>query len=196
MKRFVGTLGVAVAVLMGVSAPASAAHANPHPKKSKKKCKAGRTFQKGKCRRVSVVPPALPGPRGPRSLVRATLISDGPASLWLQVTGVQGRAGYFPSEGGTLNEIPNAHYSGGANPYGPGTESFTDDLFYGDYGSIWVPSPGNRGFSFTRCYGGTDATGPSHVSFTTVDRNGIVQQASWTIPPASGPQVTGCATYQ
>jgi hypothetical protein len=190
--KALAVIGLSLALGLGGVAGAQASSGHHHPV-AKKKCKHGWTPRKGKCRRVKAPPLPPQAPPSPSSIVRATLTWDGPARLWMQVTGQQGRAGYFPGEG-LLNEIPNAHYEGGMGESGPRTETFTDDLFYGGYGFTYYPSPGNRGFGFTECYGGTSGTDPSHVSFTWVGATGLVSHDSWTITPPAGPETTGCAT--
>jgi len=195
MKRL-AVIGLVLALGLSTCAVAQASSGPHHPvgkHKKKKKCKANRTFRKGKCRRVKqpkVPPLALPSPH---SIVRATLSWDGPAYLGMQVSGQQGRAGYFPGEGGVLNEIPSAHYSRGTGGPGPETETFTDDLFSGTYGSVPVPN-GNREFGFGYCYQGSAGPGPSHVDYTWVTSWGLVDHRSWTIDPSGG-AVTLCATF-
>jgi len=192
--RKLAALGLIVLLSLG---GAQMVNASPHDATSaaspKKKCKKGLVRKKGKCRRKWKLP-ARP-PASPISIVRATLSWDGPARLWIQVAGQHGRAGYFPGEGGVLNQIPNAHYAGGMGEPGPRTDTFTDDLFYGGYGFTIHPSPGNRELGFTTCYGGTSGTDPSHASFTWVTASGLVNHGSWTITPPGGPEVTGCVTY-
>jgi hypothetical protein len=192
MKRLVGVLGVALIASIAVGAVASASAAGPHPAKAKKKCKkSGWIRKKGKCVRLTPPPPTPSQPQGPHPFVRATLTWDGPASLWLQIQGSQGRAGYFSGEG-VLNQIPDAYYSGDTGGPGPRTETFTDNIFSGGYNTVPIPNS-NRSFSFTYCHGGSGAT-PSNVTLETVGANGVVNRGSWTIPPSSGPQPTGCAT--
>jgi hypothetical protein len=186
----------ALTAASGASANASeGGHAVPakaKKKKKKKKCKKGRVFSKGKCREVKI--PAVGTPQ-PNSVVRASLSWDGPALFDLQIADAQGRrAGHYPGEG-VLNEIPNASYSGGAGGPGPETDTFTDDLFYGGPGSIYYPSPGNRGFAVTICDHAYGGSAPVHVSFTQVEANGLVDQSQWTITGSSGPVPTGCVTY-
>jgi hypothetical protein len=195
MKGLAGALVLMLVLTLGLATATRASEPNGHTvtAKAKKKCKKGRTFRKGKCRKVKV--PQMGAPHGPNSIIRASLSWDGPALFDLQVSDGQGRrAGHYPGEG-ILNEIPNAHYSGGGGGPGPETDTFTDDLFYGGVGFIYYPSPGNRGFAVTICdhaYGGPD---PVHVSFTRVDVNGVVASSQWTVQPSGGPVATGCATY-
>jgi hypothetical protein len=183
------TLALTVGFVGAVAVSDGAAHAAAA--KAKKKCKKGHVFRKGKCRRVK-----LPG-RGtlpPNSIVRASLSWDGPAYFDLQIADAEGRrAGYYPGEG-ILNEIPNAHYSGGPGGPGPETDTFTDDLFYGGPGYIWFPSPGNRGFAVTVCNHAYNGPAPVHVTFMKVEANGIVDSNEWTQMPVSGPQATSCWT--
>jgi hypothetical protein len=190
MKRPI-SIGLSFALVIAMSAAASASAQASHGTHSKaKKCKHGRVFRKGKCRKTRIPPLAVPSPH---PIVRATLSWDGPAYLGMQVSGQQGRAGYFPGEGGVLNEIPNAHYSRGTGGPGPETETFTDDLFSGGYGSVPVPN-GNREFGFGYCYQGSAGPGLSHVDYTWVTSWGLVNHRSWTIDPSGG-AVTLCATF-
>jgi hypothetical protein len=191
MKRLAVIIGLALALGLGGGAVAQASSGHHHPV-AKKKCKAGRTFRKGKCRRRVTIPPPGTSLASPNSIVRASLSTDGPAYVWMQVTGQQGRAGYFPGEG-VLNEIASAHYSGGAGGPGPETDTFTDDLFYGGYGFIYYPSPGNRGFSFTFCEHGVAGPDPVHVQYMFVEANGLVDRFSWTLTPGSS--VHSCLGY-
>jgi hypothetical protein len=188
MTRLGQIMGVA-AVLVCLSAP-GAASADPHPAKPKKECKAAWVLHKGKCHRRKT---RRPPPAKPVSLVRASLTWDGPANLWLEIRGSEGRAGFF-SEQGVLNEIPNALFVRHGDPGGPGDETFTDNLFYGGYGWTYWPSPGNRNFTYTICDNPPDGTEPIHASLMTVGANGGVSQSSWTITPQPGPQPSGCAT--
>ena len=183
MKRL-ACIGVSLALVIAMSAADGASATVRHGTHSKaKKCKHGKVFRKGRCRHLNI-PPPLGGSRPPNSIVRASLTTDGPAYVWMQVTGQQGRAGFFPGEG-VLNEIPNAHYSGGAGGPGPETDTFTDDLFYGGISYIWYPSPGNRGFSLTICENGTAGPDPVRVHYTFVEANGLLDQWDWTLNPAS-----------
>jgi hypothetical protein len=195
MKGFAVVVALILGVTVGLAGVATASKQASHAvaAKTKKKCKGGRTYRKGKCRRRGTFPP-LPGttPASPNSIVRASLSWDGPANVWMQVSGQQGRAGYFPGEG-VLNEIPNAHYSGGTGGPAPETDTFTDDLFYGGYGFIYYPSPGNRGFSFTFCENGVAGPDPVHVQYMFVEANGLVDRFSWTLTPGS--LVHSCLGY-
>jgi hypothetical protein len=191
MKRLV-CIGLSFALVMGMSATGDASANGRHGGHSKaNRCKHGKVFRKGKCRKVKL-PPAL-GMSSPHAIVRATMTWDGPALLGMQVTGEQGRAGYFPGEGGVVNEIPNAHYTRGTGGPGPETETLTDDVFWGDYGSVPVPN-GNRPFSFGYCYQGSAGPEPSHVTYTWVTSWGLPREQTWTIDPTS-PAITLCATF-
>jgi hypothetical protein len=190
--KALAVIGLSLALGLGGGAVAQASSGHHHPV-AKKKCKHGWTPRKGKCHRVKPgpIPPLTPAP--PHSIVRATLSWDGPALLGMQVSGQQGRAGYFPDEGGVLNEIPNAHYSRGTGGPGPETETFTDDLFSGGYGSVPFPN-NNRGFGFGYCYQGSAGPGTSRVTYTWVTSWGLVNHDSWTIDPSGG-AITLCATF-
>jgi hypothetical protein len=188
MKRFV-CIGLSFALVMGMSATAGASANGRHGAHSKaKRCKRGKVFRKGKCRKPQIPPLVVPPAH---SIVRATLSWDGPAYMSLQVWGAEGRAGYFPGEGGVLNEIPNAHYSGVAGAPGPGTETFVDDLFQGDYGSVPVPN-GNRGFAFGECTDGSAGPEASHVTMMWLTSWGLVDRSSWTVNPSGAGR--SCAT--
>jgi hypothetical protein len=193
MKRLAVIIGLGLALGLGGGAVAQASSGHHHHPVAKKKCKDNWTFREGKCRRVKpreIPPPVLPSPH---SIVRATLSWDGPAYLDMQVGGQQGRSGYFPGEGGVLNEIPNAHYSRGTGGPGPETETFIDDLFSDGYGSVPFPN-GNREFGFGYCYRGSAGPEPSHVDYTWVTSWGLVDHQSWTINPPDW-LGTSCATF-
>jgi hypothetical protein len=192
MKGGAWIVALALALTVGIGASASASEGGPAvPAKAKKnKCKHGKVFRKGKCRKAKIPPLAVPSPH---SIVRATLSWDGPAYLGMQVSGQQGRAGYFPSEGGVLNEIPNAHYNRGTGGPGPESETFTDDLFSGGNGSVPFPN-GNRSFGFGYCYQGSAGPELSHVTYTWMTSTGLVNHQSWTIDPTAD-AITLCATF-
>jgi hypothetical protein len=180
-------LALMLVLTLGLASVTSASAPVGHAASPKaKKCKHGWILRKGKCRKKTApsVPTFVPPPSPPpHALVRATLNWDGPALLWLQVWGTQGRAGYFPDDGGVLNEIPNAQYSGDSGGPGPRTETFTDDLFQGDYGS--VPNPNsNREFTFGECSSGSAGPESSHVTMTWVTSQGLVNHQSWTFDPS------------
>jgi hypothetical protein len=197
MKRLAWIAMVVLALVVGSAITTASAHPGhaTAAKAKKKKCKKGHSFRKGKCRRVLTPPPPIPRPttRPPNSIVRASLTLDGPASVWMQVKGQQGRAGFFPGEG-LLNEIPSAHCScGGSRDSGPRTDTFTDDLFYGGYGFINYPNPGNRGFGFTFCENGASGPDPVRVDYMWVEADGLVDHGGFTLTP--GDLVHGCVGY-
>jgi hypothetical protein len=105
-----------------------------------------------------------PTPPAPNALVRATFSWDGPALMRLIIEDAEGRQAASYNDGNS-NEIPDTVFTGEGGP-GPHTDTFTDNLFYGTYGAIPFPNPGNRNFSFTTCYDGS-----------------------------AGPEPTGCATW-
>jgi len=147
MKRGALTALALLFILGLVSAPSASAGAahSAAAKHKRKKCKANWVFKKGKCRHRKGRP-LVPQDNSPRDIVRATLTWQGDANLDLIIEDAEDRqAGYSPSAGSVINEIPDATHLGDVGS-GGGTEQFVDHL--------WHPNPflaANRGFLFGYC---------------------------------------------
>src|SRR5262245_26676169 len=110
MKRLAYIAVVCLLVLgVGGATTASGADNAGRTKSAKKRCKPGKSFRKGKCRRL-----ATPWPdNSPRDFVRATLSWSGPGNLDLMVKDAQDRvAGWGFSLGFFANQIPSATHQG------------------------------------------------------------------------------------
>lgn len=143
MKGVTGVAAALVALTIGFGGVATAseqpAKAVIAKHKKKKRCKKGRVFSRGKCRGVKIPSPTPPAPN---ALVRATFSWDGPALMRLIIEDAEGRQAASYNDGNS-NEIPDTVFTGEGGP-GPHTDTFTDNLFYGTYGAIPFPNPGNR----------------------------------------------------
>jgi hypothetical protein len=180
------TLSLAVGFAGVASAADLASHAAvaKAKKRGKKKCKANWVFKKGKCRRQKG-PRRAPFDNSPRDIVRATATWQGNANLDLIVEDQDGhRAGYSPSAGGVVNEIPDATHLGDVG-LGGGTETFIDHAWHPLYPDF-VP---NRGFLFGVC--ARDVAEPVAATLTFVDRLGGSRTVTDHFDPPPPPGESG-----